>query len=75
MIVYKIDVIKELSKRGYTTTRLRREKLLGESTLTHLRRGEGITTNSLNNICLMLRCQPADVIEVRPTDTEKIKYY
>lgn len=75
MIVYKIDIIKELSKHGYTTTRLRREKLLGESTLTSLRRGEGITTNSLNNICLMLRCQPADVIEVRPTDVEKIKYY
>ena len=75
MIKYKINVLEELSKHGYTTTRIRKNGYISEATLTKIRRGENINTTTLNTICVMLRCQPGDVLEVEPTDEEKIKYY
>lgn len=75
MIKYKIDVISELSKRGYTTTRIRKDKLLSEATLTKIRKGENINTTTLNALCIMLRCQPSEILEVEPTDEEKIRYF
>ena len=72
---YKIDVMKELSERGFTSTRMRKEKILSEATMQNLRKGKGITTDTLNTICIILRCQPSDVLEIVPTDEEKIKYF
>ena len=75
MYKYKIDVMKELSERGFTSTRMRKEKILSEATMQNLRKGNGITTDTLNTICVILRCQPSDVLEIIPTDEEKIKYF
>lgn len=75
MYKYKIDVMKELSERGFTSTRMRKEKILSEATMQNLRKGKGITTETLNTICVILRCQPSDVLEIVPTDEEKIKYF
>lgn len=75
MYKYKIDILKELSKRGYTSTRMRKEKILSEATMQNLRKGKGITTDTINTICIILRCQPSDILEIIPTDEEKIKYF
>lgn len=75
MWCYKIDVMKEMAQKGYTSTRIRKEKLLSEATMSSIRNGRGITTDTLNTICCILRCQPSDVIEVQPTDEEKIKFF
>lgn len=75
MIQYKIDVMKALAERGFTANRMRREKILSESTMQNLRRGGNITIETLNIICIILRCQPSDVLEIVPTDEEKIKYF
>ena len=75
MYKYKIDVMKELSERGFTSTRMRKEKILSEATMQNLRKGKGITTDTLNTICVILRCQPSDLLEIIPTDEEKIKYF
>lgn len=75
MYKYKIDILKELSKRGYTSTRMRKEKILSEATMQNLRKGKGITTDTINTICIILRCQPSDILEIVPTDEEKIKYF
>lgn len=75
MIKYKIDVIQELASKGYNSTRIRKEKLLAESTLTKLRRGEPVNASTLNDICIMLRLQPGDVLEVVATDEEKIRFF
>lgn len=75
MFSYKIDVLKALSERGYTSTRMRKEKIMSEATMQNLRRGKGITTDTLNTICVILRCQPSDVLEIVPTDEEKIKFF
>lgn len=75
MFKYKIDVMKSLSDRGFTSTRMRKEKILSEATMQNLRKGKGITTETLNTICVILRCQPSDILEIIPTDDEKIKYF
>lgn len=75
MIRYKIDVTKELSKRGFTANVIRKNRWISEATMTKIRRGENINTSTLNVLCVLLKCQPSDILEVIPTDEEKIKYY
>ena len=75
MYKYKIDVLKALAERGYTSSRMRKEKILGESTMQNLRKGKGINTDTINTICIILRCQPSDILEIIPSDEEKIKYF
>lgn len=63
MLKYKINVLDELKKNGYTTTRLRREKILGESTLTRIREGKtSISCDSIGVICDLLDMQPSDIL-------------
>ena len=62
MIVYK-DIIEKLRNAGYNTNRLRKEKLLSESVIQAIRERKPITTTTINSICLMLNCQPGDIIE------------
>ena len=75
MCSYKIDVLKALSERGYTSTRMRKEKIMSEATMQNLRKGKGITTDTINTICIILRCQPSDILEIEPTDEEKIRFF
>lgn len=75
MIKYKVDIFGELKKRGYNQTRIQRERLLPSQTAQNIRAGKSITLETLNKICIMLKMQPGDLIEVIPTDEEKIKYY
>ncbi len=75
MIRYKINVFDELKKKGYNQTRIQREKLLPAQTAQNIKAGKSITLETLNKICIMLKMQPGDIIEVIPTDEEKIKYY
>lgn len=72
---YKIDILKELSNRGYTSTRLRKDKIISEGSMQHIRNGKGISIDTLNTVCLILRCTPNDIIEIVPTNEEKIKYF
>lgn len=72
---YKTDILKELSNRGYTSTKIRKDKILSQATLQNIRHGKGMTTDTINTICIILRCQPSDIIEIVPTDDEKIKYF
>lgn len=60
---YKIDVVTALKDAGYTTYRLRNEKIIGEATLTKIRRGELISWNNMDIICGLLNCQPGDLVE------------
>ncbi len=76
MIKYKIDVLEELKKKGYTTTIIRKKKILAESTLTRLREKKtSISCDSIGVICSMLRCQPSDIIENTISNEEKIKLF
>ena len=52
-----------LKAAGYSSTKLRREKLLGESYMSQLRRGDMVSWAALDTICALLDCQPGDLFE------------
>lgn len=64
-IVYKFDVLQALKQAGYNTTRIRKEKLLAESTLQKLRNGEMVAMSNIETICRLLECQPGDILEYK----------
>lgn len=62
-IRYRTDILAALKDRGYTSYRLRTEKLLGERTIQQLRHGELVSWANLARVCEMLGCQPGDILE------------
>ena len=62
-IRYKIDIMARLKGRGYSSTRIREEKLIGQSYLQQIRHGELVSWKTLDTICALLDCQPGDLIE------------
>lgn len=64
-IVYKIDVLAALKTAGYSTYRIRKEKILGEATLQKIRNGESISWENMSTICKLLNCQPGDIVEYK----------
>lgn len=62
-IRYKVDVLEELKKKGYSSTKIRNDKLIGQSYLQQLRHNELVSWKTLDTICGLLECQPADLIE------------
>lgn len=67
-IKYKIDVLAELKSKGYSTYKLRKEKILSESTLQQFRKGEIVSLENLTKLCKLLNCQPGDILEYVPED-------
>lgn len=63
MLVYKIDIWESLKESGHTTTRLRKEKLLGENALQYIREGKPVGAKTLNSICKLLDMQPGNIIK------------
>lgn len=62
-MTYKIDVLDMLKKEGYTQTRLRKEKLIGQDAIQKMRKGDMIGINVLTTVCELLDMQPGDVIK------------
>lgn len=64
MLKYRTNILKELKDAGYSSYRLRQEKILSEGTLQKMRSGNiAITLESLGVVCDILRCQPGDLVE------------
>ena len=63
MLRYKVDILKELKEKDYTSYRLRKDKLIGESQIHKIRKGEIASKETLNTICKLLQCQPGDILE------------
>lgn len=63
MFAYKFDILEALKNNGYNTSRLRKEKLLGENAIQSLRRGEIVGIIALEKICKILDMQPGSIIE------------
>lgn len=63
MFVYRFDILEALKNNGYNTSRLRKEKLLGENAIQSLRRGEVVGIIALEKICRILDMQPGSIIE------------
>ncbi|MBO5069900.1 MAG: helix-turn-helix transcriptional regulator [Roseburia sp.] len=65
MLYYKIDVLDALKQAGYTTYRIRKEKIIGEAQLSKIRAGEIVSKETINTICELLGAQPGDFLGYR----------
>ena len=70
MIRYRFDVLAWLRAAGFNSGRLRREKLLGQSTLQKLRHGDLLSWGELSKVCELLHVQPGDVVYYVPDTAE-----
>lgn len=70
MIVYKVDVLEMLKNAGYSSYRLRKEKIMGESMMQKIRNGELMSWEALSRVCDLLNCQPGDILEYKKEKLE-----
>ena len=61
-IKYKIDIIEALKTKGYTTYRIRKEKILSEGAMTSIRKSMPISFENLGKLCELLDCNVEDII-------------
>lgn len=61
-----------LKAKGWNTTRIRKEGLIGQGTLTNLRSGTGgLDHRSIAKLCHILECQPGDLMEYVEDQSEE----
>jgi len=65
VIVY-LNIMQNLAAKGWTSYRLRNEKVLPESVLTRLRQGRPVTTETIDKLCELLECQPGEILKWEP---------
>lgn len=70
-IRYRMNVLDELKKKGYSSYRLRKERIIGEFQVQQLRAGEIVSNTILDRLCALLDCQPGDLLEHVPEDSGK----
>lgn len=68
-----VNILEMLKNKGYTTTRLRNEKVLSESTLTSIRKNQDLNINlkAINTICSIIERQPGYFLEWVPDDVSE----
>ena len=69
---YKIDIMNELKNKGYSSTKIREEKLIGQSYLQQIRHGEMVSWKTIDTLCSLLDCQVGDLVEyVKSADVQE----
>ena len=62
-IKYKGDILAWLKEAGYSTYKLRKDRLLAENTIQQLRSGVLVSWANIGRVCALLNCQPGDILE------------
>lgn len=63
-IKYKFDIIAALKNAGYSTYRIRKEKIFGESTMQEFRNNQVVmSADCIEKLCKLLNCQVGDILE------------
>ena len=69
-MIFKINVLQALKDKGYSTYRIKNEKLLSQSTLQTLREGKPVSWENIEAFCRLLEIQPGKLLEYKPDTTE-----
>lgn len=72
MIRYQKHVLDSLKSHGYSSYRIRQDKLMSQKQLQDIR-DRKVTLSTLDILCTLLQCQPGDILEYIPeqsTDNE-----
>lgn len=68
MLKYK-DVLQKLKTKGYSSYYLSKHKIMGNSKIQNIRENK-VDTKTINQICALLDCQPGDILEYIPDNTD-----
>ena len=68
-IEYKIDVLKALKEAGYSSSKLRKDKIIGEATIQRLRHKQSVSFEVQSKICDLLNCHIEDILIYVKDDT------
>ena len=60
-----------MNKKGITKYSLIYHYGISSNTLRRIRHNEPITTSTINDLCLILHCQPQDILSYKVTEEEK----
>lgn len=61
-----------LQEKGYTSYRIRKEKIIGQATLTAIKNGTGgLDYRSIDRLCKALDCQPGDIMEYKNEESQQ----
>ena len=66
MFKFKMNIIELLKENGYNTTRIRKEKLIGEKTMQDIKAGIVPEIKTLDTLCRILDMQPGNLIKWVP---------
>lgn len=69
IVYYKL--LDMMEAKGLTTYRIRKDKIISESTLQNIREGKRITTDAIASLCEALNCQPGDLLEYINEEEQK----
>ena len=69
-MTFTINVLQALKDEGYSTYRIKNEKLLSQSTLQKLRKGKPVSLENIETFCRLLELQPGDLLEYKPDTAE-----
>lgn len=69
-INYKINILDELKKAGYSTYKLQKNKIFGQQTIQKMRKGIVVYGTTLEKLCELLNCQPGDLLEYKNANPE-----
>lgn len=72
-IQYKFDIISALKAAGYSTYKLRKQKILGEATIQKFRKSQLVSWENISVVCKLLNCQPGDLMEYVEDDAAEPK--
>lgn len=68
LLKYKIDVLLALKNKGYSTYKIRNEKIFNQTQLQDIRKDHLLTHGALDKLCRLLECQPGDILEWVPDE-------
>lgn len=64
-------LLKLLEEKGYNSYKIRQENIIGQGTLTALKKGTGgLDSKTLSKLCALLDCQPGDLMAYVPDDVD-----
>jgi len=69
------EILAEMAENGYTSYVLKKYGLMAQGTLTKIRNEGNLTLDTLSKICIMLKCNISDIIDMQASDAEKSEFY
>ena len=72
MIRYRegVDVLSKLGDAGFSSYRLRQDKIMGERAIQKIRDKKLPSWAELDRLCHLLHCHPCDLLEYIPEDAQ-----